>query len=184
MVPHCGTITLSLNVCIWLTTVCSSRHLSVSEDYGVAPLVDESRASAVAAKPNAGVTVSTTALCSAECQSWTPCLELRLSTRSLFLCLLHQGVFMGGEALLHLLSPGTGSTQVPPRRQCWWLVPSGHTCGCPWSTAGVPQSASFPLPILHRDCPLGYSRPPYGRQGPASTGASAYGMHGGVQYCV
>ena len=38
---------------------------------------------------------------------------------------------------------------------------------------GVSQSASFQLPILHREGPLRYDRPPHGRHDPASENASA-----------
>ena len=77
---------------------------------GVVPLVDELRTeSAVAAKPDVGVTVFAT-LCTAESRGWPVCPGLRLSASSLFLYLLHQGVFAQTEILPHLLPPGTSVT--------------------------------------------------------------------------
>ena len=70
-------------------------------------LVEEPRtASAVAAEPNGGGTVST-ALCTAECRGWPICLGLRLSAGSVFLYLLRLGVFVRGQTPLQPLSPGT-----------------------------------------------------------------------------
>ena len=63
-------------------------------------------ASAVAAVPKAGLTVSTTP-CTAECLGWPIYLRLRLSVGSFFLCLLRQGIFIQGKTLLHLLFSGT-----------------------------------------------------------------------------